>query len=188
MQLQFPKSDIPRLAKKYCECWFTSNPSTQAERELKLIDMRDTVCAQEHLTKDILREVALWVISSDNLRRHSVGIECNSENDVENITGKALQSENERVRFQVLRSLDGVGGTTATAILHLFHKDPYPFLTSKAMTAVGEQKKESFEFWEKYVMYCRTLANSNNQQMPTFVQMRTLDRALWWHSEKDDKK
>ncbi len=193
MELQFPESDIPSLEKEYWE-YFENKFPRQAERERRLINMRDEVSEQRHLTIDKLEEVALWVISSDVLRRHSVRIKDNCENAVREITGCALQSEDERVRYSVMTrspqagGLHGVGPVIATAILHLFHKDLYPFLTPQATKAVGKQKKESFKFWQKYVTYCRTLANSNNQQMPTFEQMRTLDRALWWYSEKDDKK
>ncbi len=135
MELQFPESDIPSLAKKYCEYWFTSEYTEQAKLEQELINMREAVCAQNYLTKDILRKVATWVS-----RRRVALIKNNSENTVREITGYALQSKDERVRRGDLNRLDGVGVATATAILHFFHKDPYPFLSENSAKSVGERK------------------------------------------------
>lgn len=136
--------------------------------------MRDEVYIDRHLTKDILREVATW----KSTRRVAL-IENNSENDVKEITGYALQSENERVIWGVLTCLAGVGFPTATVILHFFHKDPYPILDWRAAESVGEGEtyNYSFEFWQEYVTFCRDHAKSAN------VDMRTLDRALWWYSK-----
>lgn len=134
-----------------------------------------------------MREVATW-----KSKRRVALIENNSENAVREITGYALQSEDERVRWGVLTCLAGVGFPTATVILHFFSKDPYPILDWRAAESVGEGEtyKYSLEFWQEYVKFCRDHANSNNQEMPTlkFKQMRELDQALWWYSKKDDEK
>lgn len=184
MELQFCKSRIPGLAKQFCEHFEKRFPK-QAEREQKLIDMRDEVSEQKYLTKNILRETATW-----KSKRRVALIEDNSENDVREITGYALQSENERVIWGVLTCLAGVGFPTATVILHFFHKDPYPILDWRAAESVGEKEtyNYSLEFWQKYVTFCRNHAKSDTVEMPTFDQMRTLDRALWWNSKKDDEK
>lgn len=182
MELQFSKSRIPSLAEGFWE-YFEERFPEHAAREKKLIDMRDEVSGQKYLTKDILQEVATW----KSTRRVAL-IEKNSENDVREITGYALQSESERVRWGVLTCLAGVGFPTATVILHFFHKDPYPILDWRAAESVGEINtySYSFEFWQEYVTFCRNHAKKKNQQMPTFDQMRTLDRALWQYS-KDEK-
>lgn len=183
MKLQFPESDIPGLAKGFWK-YFNINYPQLVELEQQLIDMRDAVCAQKYLTKDILRDVATW-----KLRRSVARVENNSENDVREITSYALQSENERVGWGVLTCLSGIGFPTATVILHFFHKDPYPILDWRATESVGEKKTfdYSFEFWQEYVDFCRKHAKSETQQMPTFVQMRTLDQALWWYSKNSKK-
>ncbi|MDE0482452.1 MAG: hypothetical protein OXI67_07755 [Candidatus Poribacteria bacterium] len=187
MQLQFPKSDIPRFAKKYCECFFTGNPSTQAEREKKLIAMRDEVSEQGYLDIDILQKVATW-LKVQNVRRIENN---NSENDVIERTHEALQNGDEPVLARPRQDggLYGVGPVVATAILHFFHKDPYPILSRYSVKSFGEEERyndslnywqEYVTFWQEYVTDCRTLAES-----ATFEEMRTLDRALWWYANRE---
>ena len=76
--------------------------------------------------------------------------------------------------------LNGVGWPSASTILHFFHNDPYPLLDFRALWSIGiESYKYSFSFWEKYVDFCRNVANENE------VSMRTLDRALWQYSREN---
>jgi hypothetical protein len=80
-----------------------------------------------------------------------------------------------------VRLLDGVSMPTASVLLHLAHKDPYPIIDSRALWSLGIEKPPatcSFEFWQEYTRTCRSLA----KQAP--VSMRTLDRALWQYSEE----
>ncbi len=182
MRLPFPKSDIPCLANRYPE----------PERERQLIAMRGKVREQKCLDKNILREVAIWA-KLQNVKRIE---DNNSENDVIRRTSNALQSESgdERVRLSELTRLYCVGPVAATAILHFFHKDPYPFLSKYSAKSVGEEEryKDSLKcwqkyvtFWQEYVTFCRDHAKSDTVEIPTFAEMRTFDRALWWYANRE---
>ncbi len=137
MKLQFCKSDIPKLAEEYWD-YFTDRYPEQAERERQLIDMRDEVYIDRHLTKDKLREVAMW-----KSKRRVALIENNSENAVREITGYALQSEDERVRWGVLTCLAGVGFPTATVILHFFPKTRTQYLIGVQRSLLEKERHTS---------------------------------------------
>ena len=105
-------------------------------------------------------------------------VESNDEGYVTAITGFALQTKCERARIEVLTRLDGVGWPTASVILHFFHCDRYPILDFRALWSVGEEvpSQYKFDFWWRYVSFCRRVADRNGRNM------RTLDRALWAYS------
>ena len=86
-----------------------------------------------------------------------------------------------QARIESLTILDGVGWPTASCIFHFFHRDDYPILDVRALESLSVEmaKPITFEFWWRYVEYCRKLAQKAG------TDMRTLDRALWqWSKEK----
>ena len=86
-----------------------------------------------------------------------------------------------RLRIGVLTLLDGVQMPTASVLLHLAHRDPYPIIDYRALWSLGVDAPPtpySFAFWEAYTRACRSLARAAN------VSMRTLDRALWQYSKE----
>ena len=177
MQLRFPESEISHWADQYLQYW--SNREVQFQRERVLTDsaLVDTVQQQGYLDRELLREVATW-----KSPRSAGLIDENSENYVREITGEALTSEDERVRWDILTELRGIGHPTASAVLHLFHEAPYPIIDFRAMWSLRVDKYNySFEFWQEYVDFCRDLAQGNS------VDMRTLDRALWMYSKKNQQ-
>jgi hypothetical protein len=77
-------------------------------------------------------------------------------------------------------SLDdaAVGWPTASTILHLCHKDPYPILDFRALWSLSTEVPDyRYPFWEAYTAFTRAMATLAD------VDMRTLDRALWKYSE-----
>ena len=170
MKLRFCESEIPYWAERY------SDPDgEELENELTDKDLVNKVQQQQYLTRDILKKVARW----KSPRRVGL-IEHNSENDVREITGYALKSQSERVTWGVLTCLAGVGLPTASAILHFFHEEPYPIIDFRAIWSISVEKYNyTFSFWLEYISFCRELAKSND------VDMRTLDRALWEYSRKN---
>jgi hypothetical protein len=128
------------------------------------------------LTKDDLRMVARW--KSPRSSRH---IEGNSEDFVQEITGFALSSTNERARIETLTLLDGVQWPTASVILHFFHQDRYPIIDFRTLWSVSLDvpTRYTFDFWQMYVNFCRELATQAD------LDMRTLDQALWQYSKEN---
>jgi hypothetical protein len=127
-------------------------------------------------TRDEFLAVTRW-----KTRRSQSRCARNSPALVEETTAAALRSSDERLRIGILTLLDGVSMPTASVLLHLAHKDPYPIIDSRALWSLGIEKPPatcSFEFWQEYTRTCRSLA----KQAP--VSMRTLDRALWQYSEE----
>ncbi len=172
MNLHFPESEIFQWAEKY-----KKDNIQPYETECELIALKPKVEQRGYLDKDELRCVARW-----KSPRRSGDIDKNDDNYVKEITSWAFAATDERSRIEVLTLLDGIGWPTASAILHLFHKDLYPILDDRALWSVGAgavklSKKCSFSFWWCYVRFCRDVACRNQ------VDMRTLDRALWQYSK-----
>lgn len=164
MKLIFPESKINQWAERY----------TTSCEETDLIALRETVQQVGFLTKPQLKLLAHW-----KSPRSTPHIEKNSEAFIQEITQFALSAKEERARIESLTLLDGVLWPTASAVLHIFHADPYPILDFRALESVGVKvpNQYSAEFWLGYVNCCRTVADRNA------LKMRTLDRALWQYSK-----
>jgi hypothetical protein len=108
----------------------------------------------------------------------------NSAEEVEEVTRVALSTPVERLRMAALRCLDGVDWPTASVLLHIAHRDPYPILDVRALWSLGFDAAPSHytqAFWEDYVRVCRELSVEHN------VDLRTLDRALWQYSKEQSE-
>lgn len=168
MKLRFPESEIQAWANKY----------SYSRDETSLINLRPAIKNTGHLTKEQLRLTAHW-----KAPRSAGHIERNDEPHVKQITSWSFSTKEQRSKIEVLTLLDGVLWPSASAILHLFHQEPYPILDFRALWAVGlnAPKKYSFSFWWEYVEFCRSVAKRN------LVDMRTLDRALWQYSKENQR-
>ena len=177
MELRFPESEIPYWAEQFLEYWFKYTEHYQLEMALTDPVLVDTVQQQGYLDLELLKKVATW----KSPRRVAL-IDKNSESDVREITGYALKSPHEHVRWSILTELHGIGLPTASAVLHFFHEAPYPIIDFRAMWSLCMDKYNySFKFWKEYVTRCRNYAERNN------VDMRTLDRALWEYSRQNQE-
>lgn len=165
IQLCFPESELKSWAHKY----------EYTRDESAIIDLRNDIQKSGCLTKDQLRQIARWKAT-----RSAGHIEKNQDGYVKEISAWSFSANQERSRIEVLTLLDGVMWPTASVILHLFHKEPYPILDFRALWSVNLEVPQlySFSFWWEYVQFCRTVAKRNS------IDMRTLDRALWQYSKE----
>jgi len=146
--------------------------------ETDLMALKPAVNKRGYLTKDELAAIAYW-----KAPRSSGHAQKNSEDYVSEITGFAFKTNSERARIESLTILDGVSWPTASVILHLFHRDPYPILDYRALWSVSLEVpgQYTFGFWWPYVEFCRSLATSAR------VDMRTIDKALWQFSKENQQ-
>ena len=136
-------------------------------REKKLLELKESIDKQGHLTKSELEILAKWK-SPRNANRI---IKNNSEKLVKEQTSAAFKATDPYESINPLRELKRIDWAIASAILHFFHKDKYPIYDIHALRAVGKEKGEGV--WGRYVEFCRKVAKDNR------VDMRTLDRALY---------
>lgn len=163
LRLRFPIRQIARLALQYA---YADDSVVQA--------IGAKAQSRGWYTRDELVAVALWKTERSRSR-----VRQNREDAVKDATELALRTADERLRIGVLTQLQGVLMPTASVLLHLAHRDPYPILDFRALWSLGVDAQPSyysFELWERYVQRCRELA------MEAGVDMRTLDRALWQYS------
>lgn len=167
MKLRFDESDIQYLAR-----WYEKEECS--ELEIELMSFEPEVKKRGHLLRDELVKVAKWKWPPGRPAALAQEI---SDDHIRDITAEAFSTTDIGDSNIVLwKNLSGVGPAIGSAILHLYHKDPYPIWDWRALESVGERKGRSV--WRPYVEYCRELVARNE------VDIRTLDRALWKYSKK----
>lgn len=164
--LRFKQNEIIKISNRY---------NYQGNEDV-LIALKPDVIHRGYLTLNELQRVAYW-----KSPRSASHISRNDAYFVEEISGFAFSAGSERARIETLTLLDGVSWPTASVILHLFHREPYPIIDYRALWSLSLDvpPQYKFAFWWLYVEVCRALATTAQ------VDMRTLDRALWQYSKEN---
>ena len=137
------------------------------------------VCNRGWLTLEELQAVADWVYPDEKQRITNE----NSEDDVVVATASALSSSDVCAQWQVLCNLNGVGASTASAVLHWFANGDYPIATGPALwsCSADDVNCKPVPVWLEYTRFCRQMAAAHN------IDMRTLDRALCQYGRENRK-
>ena len=164
-RLRFAESRILYWAERYSN---STNDST-----LRQV-LRPAVLSRGYLSREEFLAVCEW-------KSHRTKAWCarNDEFTIRTISRAAFASRDERLKMDLLRTLNGVEWPTASTLLHFCDKRPYPILDYRALWSVGSDKVPSYtmEFWLAYLAFTRQLA----QRLK--VDIQTLDRALWQYSK-----
>lgn len=153
--------------------WYDTSEKVESE-DIMIDEVRNFVRSHSSLDKEQFMRLAKW--KSPRLTGHA---KRNSEDEVREITRIAFSAHTERCRVTSLIGLAGVGWPMASVILHVCHNDAYPILDVRALGTLGFAKipPYTFEFWNKYVRFCRNAAGEY------CASMRDLDRALFGWSK-----
>ena len=164
-QLQFPLNEVERWAAEY----------TYPAGDTAVIEIGDAAKQQGYLNRPQFLAMAKW--KSARPSRHH---QRNDAATVEEVTRFAFGASSETVRLKALTLLRGVQPRTASALLHLCHRDPYPLMDVRAFGSLGVEfePRDWVEVWPEYVEKCRSLAAEAK------TSMRMLDRAWWGYSAK----
>lgn len=102
---------------------------------------------------------------------------------IQDTTRIAFSTRNERLAIEILTLLDGVSWPTASVMLHFCRKGIYPILDFRALWSLrcDVPTRYDFAFWWEYTEFFRALARR------TGSSARTLDRALWQFSKKNQR-
>jgi hypothetical protein len=170
-QLRFDPKEIHALAALYVAELPQTDPKKTEERAIRI---GEHAHEEGSLDREGFLAVCYWKTPRSKPR-----CERNSADVVVEATRIALSTSAEELRVGVLQCLDGVGLSTASAILHLCHRDRYPLLDFRALWSWGfdVEPSHTHELWMDYVHQCRRLAQEQG------VDMRTLDRALWQYAK-----
>ena len=165
------KDEILYWATLYTE---DQTPARQCQ-EKDVMKIRSSVEDNGYLTKTELMEMAHWKdpqFARSNIKKG------NLPERIEAVTRDAFRPSDDWEKLEKLTDIVGVGESIASAILHLYNKGQYPILSEPARWSVGLERKKrtTYPFWLEYIEFCRDIANRNG------VEMRTLDRALWFYS------
>ncbi len=170
-KLQFDREKIRCWAGEY-------SMLTPLEKKIEA-EIAPRVRERGYYTKEEFTDLCLW-----KTQRSQSLVKSNSTETIQECTRIALSTPDERLRIGVLTLLKGVGWPTASVLLHFGYDNLYPILDFRALWSLGLEKPPSqynFDFWMAYTHYCRQMAADVN------VSMRTLDRALWEYSKREQK-
>lgn len=166
-QLQFDLADVRAIASRY-----------SYEDDAGVLEIGADARDRGWYTRDEFIHVCRW----KSPRTQPLVVQ-NQADGIEDAIRRALSSIDEEARMRSMLQLRGVSWPTASVLLHLAHRDPYPILDYRALEALGVNRRSSYSmrFWLDYVRATRALAKAAH------VEMRTLDRALWqWSRDRRD--
>lgn len=165
-KLRFPISQIPAWSAHY---------SDDGSDDRFLSEVRLAVRKRGYLLLDEFRDICYWKSprSQSRVRR-------NPADQVRVITQAALATTEEALKMDLLRLLHGVEWPTASTILHLCDRRPYPILDVRALWSLGYSRPPHYTmpFWLSYVNYVRALTRRSGHPI------RIVDRALWQYSKE----
>ena len=167
LRLRFPPSKLRALAARF-----------PADADLPVLGVADRARDRGHLTKREFMLLGDW--KTPRSRPHRAA---NSEARVREATRLALGASDEALKIGILRSLEGVEWPTASVILHLCDRAPFPILDVRAMWSAGldGSPRYTMALWLEYVAFTRALARGAR------CSMRDVDRALWQYSKETQR-
>lgn len=176
MKLLFPLSRVRHLAAGYEASLATKKRDARLTAAIKAVFA--SYARKGFLTKEEFMTVCAWKTPRTQSRCRS-----NPREMVREVSALARTTKSERMRIQVWTLLAGVNWPTASVFLHFSFPDQYPILDRRALWSLGFRVPPpySFEFWERYAQYCRTLARRAG------VSMREFDQALWQYSKENQE-
>jgi len=118
MEIRFPLDQIQYWVDRF------SFPRSDAH----LIAQNNVIQQQQYFTKGQLLELCRW-----KSPRAAPKAEINAEDFVKEVSRISLETENEKLRIEVLTLLNGVSWPVASALLHFYVSNNYPILDVRAL-------------------------------------------------------
>ncbi len=163
---RFPLKEIPKWSARY---------SYEGSDARFIAEVRPAVCMRGYLTPAEFRAICYWKTPRTQSRCRQ-----NTAEEIRVLTQAAFATNDEALRMDLLRLLNGVEWPTASTLLHFCGKRPYPILDYRALWSLGYSRppKYTMLFWLNYLRYTRELARRTGHSI------RVVDRALWQYSKE----
>lgn len=168
-QIRFSLADILKWASRY---------SYEGSDTRFISQVRPAVQRRGYLTAREFYDICYWKTPRTQSRCRK-----NSAEEIRVLTHAALATEDESLKMELLRALDGVDWATASTLLHFCDERPYPILDYRALWSLGYSRQPHYTmpFWLSYLGYVRKLAQRTGQSI------RSVDRALWQYSKENQR-
>lgn len=173
LDLQFPASEIPRLAGAY-----------RLDARERAAFAAGALIRAGDFSRDQLAPILTWKVNDRGRSRPSR----NSDEEVADALRTALLATTPRAAVAVLVGLSGVAVPVASAILATIRPEHYSVLDPRGFRAlgcgpldIGARASMPLDLYLAYLGYCRDLACANR------VPLHDLDRAFWqWSKARDE--
>src|SRR5262245_9627470 len=164
LRLRFARSKLKAIAARY--------PATVDD---PILSIAERARRRGYLTKREFMALGDW--KTPRSRPHRAA---NPEEVVREATRLALGASSSPLKIGILRCREGVEWPTASVILHLCDRAPFPILDVRAMWSAGVSGSPRYttKLWVEYVAFTRALARGAG------CSMRDVDRALWQYSKE----
>lgn len=158
--------------------WSSKYNYYQNDLEQNILDLVPSIKMRRYLLKEEFVLVSKWK-SPRTFKHYS----SNDSSYIEEVSGIALSTKNEQLRIEAFTLLKGISYPAASVFLHFFHKEKYPIIDFRALWSLKSNvpRQYTFEFWNEYVGYCRSLSEKSG------FDMRTIDQSLWAYSKLNQK-
>jgi|SRR5579884_1636738 len=173
--------DVPPLSLRFDESLVMS-PAVGYPQQIdhKAIAAGNSARERGWLTEEEFLTIAKW-----KSPRPAPYYRRNTSDAIRLTSARALATSHELECVLVLTGLCGVNVRTASAVVHLSHREPFPLLDVWGLTAFGIERTETerwdelawLRIWPEYVRACRAIRERTGKDM------RNLDRALWTFGE-----
>ena len=142
-------------------------------------EMKDWLKNNRYLDREGFIKIGMW--KSPRPKKHYKN---NDDLTVKRITRHSFATDSEKERIECLLDLNGVGYPVASTILHFAFPDRYPIMDFRAIWSLGlkQPKYYCFDFWQKYCAEIKAISERVGENI------RTIDKALWQYSVKNQRK
>ena len=174
MNMRLNQDQIIYYAKFYLDIPYGRVTNRTADQQLESTFTR--VRQRRYMTLGELKRTADWFSPGPFV----IGkVRKNASEHVEGVTRNSFAAANDGERVEILRGLDGVDWSMASAILHFaFPECRYPIVSKYVTEAIEAPPVDSLEGWLKVTEFLRIKSREYG------VEIRELDRALWAYSWK----
>lgn len=169
-ELQFPPSEIMKSAEAYLQSNDNAAKDERAFAAGQRIRGGDYSFENLKIIYDWKTEAFIYLgLRERQLLR-------NRTEEIEDALRLAVLARTERTAVAVLCGLRGVGLPLASAILTAIKPEQYTVFDIRALRSLGcIRSNGTIDFYLSYLLFCRGLAQDSK------VDLRTLDRALFWN-------
>jgi hypothetical protein len=172
-ELQPGRSELQQLAEQYWQ----KTGEKEHELEKAAFEAGAAICKGD-LTLVNLEIIVRW--KSERVVHYLIG---NSEEKIRKMLAVAASpASSVRDAVDALTELRGIDISVASAILATIYPERYAVLDFRALEALGHARHD-VEFYEKFLAFCRQMAESGavkaQGDLPGPTPLHALERALW---------
>lgn len=162
--------------KNYCK-QYDDDPNNQSDIEIEK-SVGNKIREQQSLTLDDLIKITGWKFEGLRYKQRKIDdVKKNLPEQVEKITEKAFKSKDDEIKLLLLKSLNGIGTATASAILAFYDPENYGVIDEHVWAELfGQKNKRNFEIQEYLAVQERF---RKDKEKHSSLRIRDIEKAYY---------